>query len=205
MAGEVGHVVYGARMATFLGDKVEHVSFWVGTLFPDIRHLGVTSRKRSHESDLSLSGLVGENDFATGMKVHAWIDETRTKFLESANMKEELPWHPFVPHALKLVEDELLYDRYDDWNLIFRALNRVYEEELRLVNDEQRIVKWHGILQEYFKEKPNARSRLQLSHDIGLSETSAEEINLVVDELKSEPKTEQLIDKFILHLEGLLD
>jgi len=60
-------------------------------------------------------------------------------------------------------------------------------------------------LQDYLKEKPSARSRLQLSHDIGLSEASAEEINRIVDELKSEPKTEQLIDKFVLHLEGLLE
>jgi hypothetical protein len=98
-----------------------------------------------------------------------------------------------------------LYDKYDDWNLIYRALNRVYEDELKLVNDEERVIKWHSILQEYFREKPSARSRLQLSHDIGLSEASAEEINRIVDSLKSEPKTEQLIDKFLVHLEGLLD
>ena len=128
MAGEVGHVVYATRMATFLGEKVQQASFWAGTLFPDIRHLGVASRKTTHEGNLSLSNLVGDNDFITGMRVHSWIDDVRIKYLHEENIKEELPWHPFVTHALKLVEDEFLYDRYDDWNLINRALSRVYDE-----------------------------------------------------------------------------
>jgi hypothetical protein len=204
MAGEVGHVVYAARLVTFLGEKVGSVGFWTGTLFPDIRHLGITSRRQTHTGDLSLDKLVGENDFETGMRVHAWIDETRNKFLEQSNMKELLPWHPFVPHALKLVEDEWLYEHFDDWNLIHRALNKVYEDEIQLVQSKDHIIRWHEILQSYFKKKPDNGSRYKLSMDIGLSKASAEEINSIVDKLKEEPKTKQLTDKFIYYLEDIL-
>jgi len=204
MAGEVGHVVYGARVAAYLGDKVTSPAYWAGNLFPDIRHLGVTSRKRTHESNLSVEGLVGDSDFLTGMRVHAWVDETRVRFLDGAHMKEELPWHPFVPHALKLLEDEVLYDRFDDWNLIERALNKVYDEELKLVHSEEHIVKWHGVLQKYMKQPPTDESRFQLTKDIGLSDASAEEINMVVNHLKKVPQAEQLIERFIVHLEGSL-
>lgn len=205
MAGEVGHVVYAARVATFLGEKVGSVSFWAGTLLPDIKHLGIKSRQSTHPEDVSLDKLVGKNDFETGMRVHAWIDETRNKFLEQSNIKEILPWHPFVPHALKLLEDEWLYDRFDDWNLIHRSLNKVYEEEIQLIQSKKHIIKWHDILQTYFKEKPNNASRYQLSVDIGLSKASAEEVNSIVETLKKEPKTKRLTDQLIYHLEGLLE
>ena len=204
MAGEVGHVVYAARMATFLGEKVNSVAFWAGTLLPDIRHLGITSRQSTHHANLSLDALVGKNDFETGMRVHAWIDETRNVFLERSNIKEELPWHPFVPHALKLVEDEWLYDSFNDWNLIHSALNKIYEEEMQLIQSKEHIVRWHDILQNYFKKKPDDASRYRLSLDIGLSEASAEEINLIVNKLKGTSRTKHLMDKFIYHLENLL-
>ena len=204
MAGEIGHVVYGARMLSYLDDKVQNPAYWVGTLFPDIRHTGVVSRHRTHPTDVTLDSLVGPDDFATGMRVHAWIDATREKFLREANIKESLPWHPFVPHALKLVEDELLYDRYDDWNLIHRVLSKVWEEEVRLMNDSQRIGEWHRVLQDYFKKKPDDASREQLSIGIGLSKNSASEINSVVNMLEKDGRAEKLVERFLEHLERLL-
>jgi len=204
MAGEVAHVVYGARVASFLGDKVDSVAYWAGTLFPDIRHLGVASRRTTHSADVALENLAGKSDFETGMRVHAWIDKTRITFLEQANMKEELPWHPFVPHALKLLEDERLYGRYDDWNLIHRALNQVYEEELQLVHTEEQIVRWHTILQDYFRKKPDDASRYRLTVNIGISEASAKEINSIVERLRGVSAAKRLMDDFVYYLEDLL-
>lgn len=198
-------MVCGARTLAYLDDRVSSPSFWAGTLFPDIRHLGIVSRRHTHADDVSLETLVGSGDFETGMRVHAWIDATRDQFLREANIKESLPWHPFVPHALKLVEDEYLYNRFDDWNLIHRALNKVYDEELAYIHSLQHITTWHGILQDYFKQAPTDESRYELSLAIGLSKNSAEEINSVVKLLHSDARTEKLIERFIQHLELLLE
>ncbi len=204
MAGEISHVVYGARTLERLGDKVKGSSFWAGTLFPDVRHLGIVSRRRTHPSDVSLDTLSGDNDFETGIRTHAWVDATRNKFLEEANIKESLQWHPFVPHALKLLEDELLYERFDDWNLIERVLNKVHDQELKYVNSLQHITKWHALLSAYFKQKPDDDSRFKLSIAIGLSEHSAEELNSVVTMLKSDNKATDLINRLVHHFEFLL-
>lgn len=204
MAGEIAHVVYGARTLEYLDDKVKVPSFWVGTLFPDVRHLGIVSRRRTHPSDVSLDTLVGDDDFETGVRVHAWIDATRNKFLEEANIKESLQWHPFVPHALKLLEDELLYERFDDWNLIERVLNKVHDQELKYVNSLQYITKWHDLLRTYFKKIPNDDSRFKLSIAIGLSEHSAEEVNSVVTMLKADNRATVLIERLVHHFEFLL-
>jgi hypothetical protein len=204
MAGEVGHVVYAARLLTFLGDKVQDPSYWIGTLFPDIRHLGVITRQRTHLTDVTLQSLVGKNDFHTGMRVHAWVDATREQYLRDQNVKETLPWHPFVPHALKLVEDEILYDTFDDWNLIHRVLNTVHDEELHYVHSKEHIQQWHTTLQAYLREKPTDKTRKELALGIGLSENSADELNNVTQTLKSDKKTITLLHNFLEHLERLL-
>lgn len=204
MAGEIGHVVYAARMLTYLGKRVKDPTYWIGTLFPDIRHLGIVSRHRTHPDNVSLSTLVGKNDFHTGMRVHSWIDATREHFLHDQHMKEYLPWHPFVPHALKLVEDEMLYSHFDDWDLIHRLLNKVDPEELYYVESPTPLQKWHTILQHYFRSAPSDASRLELSQAIGLSETSGQELNNVVTLLQQDTRTHSLLEGFLQHLEQLL-
>jgi len=204
MAGEVAHVVYGARVLAFLGEKVKTPLFWVGTLFPDIKNLGAALKKHTHPDGVTLGSLAGENDFETGARVHAWIDHTRELFLSNQRMKERLRWHPFVPHSLKLLEDEILYDRFDDWEIIFRALNRVRDEELKIVSSRDQVRRWHDILQEYLAEKPSDESRYKLSLAIGLSENSAQEVNSVVASLRTDGEAVKLIDEFVRHLEILL-
>lgn len=205
MAGEIGHVIYAARLLPWLDDKVRDASFWSGTLFPDIRHLGVVSRYRTHPANIGLNSLLGQDDFHTGMRIHAWIDSTREQFLRAKNIKESLPWHIFVPHALKLAEDELLYDRFEDWNLIHRALNKVIDQELYYVHSSEVINRWHTTLQNYFAHKPNDASRSELSHAIGLSSASTAELNNVVHMLLDNKKTMTILGEFHDHLESLLD
>jgi hypothetical protein len=204
MAGEIGHVVWAARVLIYLHDKTTTLPFWAGTLFPDIRHFGVVSRRRTHADNVSLESLAGSDDFESGMRVHAWIDATRDAFLRKVSIKEALPWHPFVPHALKLVEDEILYDRFDDWNLIHRALGRIYDDELAYVSSRKRIAEWHTALQDYFQERPTPASRRDLSLAIGLSEISAEELNNVVALLQQDARTAKVIDRTVRHFDLIL-
>lgn len=204
MAGEVGHIVYGARMIHYLDGKVQDPSYWAGTLFPDIRHFGIVSRKRTHADDITLHSLVGKTSFDTGMRVHAWIDATRERYLRDKHVKEVLPWHPFVPHALKLVEDEMLYDLFSDWNLIKRVLGKIYDEELEFVVSREEIQHWHKILLDYFKHKPDDDARTALSIGIGLSEHSAREVNAVVKTLQESKKAQEIITNFLHYLEDIL-
>ncbi len=204
MAGEVAHIVYAARVRVHLKDQVKNHLYWIGTLFPDIRHLGIVSRHRTHAATVALNTLVGQDDFETGTRVHAWVDATRQRFLDEANIKELLPWHPFVPHALKLLEDELLYSSFDDWDFIGRLLNKVYDEELHFVSAPERVQVWHGVLKDYFESAPTDLSRYKLSLAIGLTEQSAEEMNNVVKTLRAQKEVQPLIERFLHHLEYLL-
>lgn len=197
-------MVYGARLLTYLGDKISDARYWAGTLFPDIRHLGLVSRHRTHAQAVGLQNIIGKNDFETGMRAHAWVDATRETYWREQNMKETLPWHPFVPHALKLLEDELVYDSFQDWDNVRQTLDQIYEEELYYVDSKEHVRRWHDILQRYLAKRPDVDSRKRISTDIGLSENSAEEISLVVEKLRGDARTKQLIEQFQVHLEQLL-
>ncbi len=204
MAGEVGHVVYAARLLTHLGTAVTTPAYWLGTLFPDIRHLGVVSRQRTHTKESTLQTLLGQNDFQTGMRVHAWIDRTREQFLNNHHIKEQLPWHPFVPFALNLLEDELLYDHFDDWNLIVKTLATTNPEEQHYCNSLPTIQTWHTLLQDYLQRKPTDASRRELIHAIGLSDMAAQECNTVITQLKKDARAEALLQQFWQYLEDIL-
>lgn len=204
MAGEIGHVVYAARLLTYLQGRVRDPLYWVGTLFPDIRHLGIISRRRTHPSGVSLSSLVASTDFHTGLRVHAWIDATREKFFRDQHMKEHLPWHPFVPFCLNLLEDELLYAHFEDWNLLQRLLNEVHTDELHFINERVFIERWHTVLQSYFKEAPSSASRKALTHGIGLSPRAAEESEHVLQLLHEDGRAKKMLEQFWQYLEDLL-
>lgn len=204
MAGEIGHVVYAARLLTFLGPRVRDPLYWVGTLFPDIRHLGIVSRRRTHPSNVGLSSLPASSDFFTGLRVHAWIDATREKFFQEQHIKEQLPWHPFVPFCLNLLEDRLLYSYFDDWNLIHRLLNDVHHEELEFVNERSFIERWHTIIQKYVQEAPSNASRSTLMRGIGLSSRAAAESEHVLNLLEADGRAQKLLEKFWGHVEDIL-
>lgn len=204
MAGEISHVVYAARVLTHLGSTVSRDDYWSGTLFPDIRHLGVISRHRTHPKDITLSTLAGDNDWQTGARVHAWVDSTRQHYLDEANIKESLPWHPFVPHALKLVEDEWIYKEFTDWDVVRRSLGKVHSDALELVPSKEHIKQWYGILQDYIASTPTDTTRKNLALGIGLSESSATEINMIVDRLKKAPATRELVEGCWHHIDTLL-
>lgn len=204
MAGEISHVVYAARVLTHLGDTVSDPVYWAGTLFPNIRHMGAPSRHRTHPERVTLSSLKGKTDFITGMRVHTWIDATRETYLVQENIKELLPWHPGTLYALALIEDEMLYDAFDDWALIRRVLMKVHEDEFSYVSSAQLIRAWHSALQQYLQAKPSDASRHHLLQALGLSAGGADEMNEAVRRLKQDKKTTQVINGFWEYLERLL-
>lgn len=204
MASEISHVVYAARLLTYLGKSVKDPAYWAGTLFPNIRHLNIHSRHFTHPRSVGLSSLPGKNDFLTGMRVHAWVDATQGHYLDKEQSKETLPWHPLVSHAFKLLEDEILYEKFDDWELIRRVLMKIREDELFYVDSRLAIQKWHGALQDYMREKPSDNSRFVFLETLGMNSGVVEEINTLIGRLKTDPRAMDVLSGFWQHLEHLL-
>lgn len=204
MAGEIGHIVYGARVLTWLGDKVTSRRYWVGTLFPNIRLLNVAVRHQTHPVGVTQSSLIGENDFMTGVRVHAWVDETCEYYIKQCQVGDQLSWHPLIRLALKLLDDELLYDYYEDWDVITQALGLIDKEEMHYLNNKQKLMRWHELLIHYLADKPTDKSRLSLIRGIGASQAVADETNGILAHLRNDEYVINLLHGMWRQMDHLL-
>ncbi len=204
MAGEIAHVIYAARLLTHVGDAVSHPSYWVGTLFPDIYRIGRTSRFPTHPRPVGLSTIVGNNDFITGLRVHSWVDETRELYFREHAVFEKLPWHPLLPFAFELFEDEILYPYYEDWKVILRILSSVHPEEERLIHNRPHIQAWHALLSNYFREKPSDESRREYMEKLQIPSETAKEINNILSALRTTSDAKKILMNCIQSIEHIL-
>lgn len=204
MTGPIGHIVYAARLLTFLDSQVHDPVYWLGAVFPDIRQTGAGIRHRPHVTGVTLKTIMGRNDFQTGRRVHSWIATTRQQWLEDALARATLPWHPLLPYALGFIEDSLLYDHFDDWNLIRRLLTRIHDEELHYVASRSAVQRWHTGLQHYFQASPTDDSRHAWMEHLGLSRALATEVTRLIQTLAQDKRITALLDRFIRHFEQLL-
>lgn len=204
MSSEISHIIYSARVLTNISGQVKDPLYWVGTLMPNMRRLGVKSRFFLHPDNVSLYSLLGQDDFSTGMRVHSWVDATFGHYWEAHHLDDKLPWSPLTRAAFKLMEDEELYDHFDDWNLIHRLLNRVHDEEAKLVSDRKAIEKWHSLLQGYVYARPDNLSRRKFLTGMGISRKLADEINAEVARLYKNNEAQEAMRGMWRNAEDLL-
>ena len=204
MAGEIAHIVYAARLLTVLKSRVSHHSYWIGTVFPDIYRIAPTQRYPTHPKHVRLSALVGSNDFITGMRAHAWIDETYDHYIKEHRVYERLPWHPLNPLALELFQDEMLYAAFEDWGIVRRALGTAHPDELKIIHDEPLIQTWHTMLENYFRAAPSDTSRAALLEAHGVSSELTGEINQIVHALRNTNTAKEILNGYIGELEHML-
>ncbi len=81
MAAPITHIVLTQKIFDKYFRRLDHQLFFIGTLLPDIRYLGVIDRKETHYKNLSIKDLNGEKSFLAGLKFHSILDEVREKFI----------------------------------------------------------------------------------------------------------------------------
>ncbi len=204
MAGEIAHIVYAARLLTVLQDRISNNSYWIGTIFPDIYRIAPLHRYPTHPQRVRLGALVGNDDFLTGMRVHAWIDETHEHYMKEHRVYERLPWHPLLPIALEFFEDEMLYNTYEDWGIVRRALTTIHPHETKIIHEEPIVRAWHAMIEHYFRTDPSDTSRAAFLDAHGISETAAHEVNIMVATLNSTARAKAIINGYIGELEHIL-
>jgi hypothetical protein len=158
-AAPIFHVYIAEKWLEVFGecDESEKKAFIIGTLFPDIRYLGVIRREETHETGIGIDDILKTTDpFQRGMRLHAFVDETRARLLEESgimSLLHEVPDEHRVTF-LKFLEDEVLYS-VSDWAHIrdyLGSFNADPEIDYRVSNSS--LNKWHGILENYFSQGP---------------------------------------------------
>lgn len=214
MASPITHIVLTEKIYDkFFKDKVRQ-EFFIGTSFPDIRYLGGISREETHRSGYSVKDLALENSFSAGFKFHALLDRKRHKFLlrnlkefgkEKILLESKLFLNPVLAdRALKLFEDEFLYNKIANWKEHISFLDKVLPFELEFGLEKEKIKKWHKAFQNYFSQKPNRASREEFLNTINFPQKNIEKVNKAVESLKRTSLAEKMANKLYNEFERII-
>lgn len=195
MASQVSHVVY-AKKYLDRHPAMNADLFLLGTLFPDIRRVtDELKRKDTHvlyeELNLKFEGITS---FEAGWKFHLWCDMRREEILNKYNFYK-LPYAADHDIPSKLLEDELVYEKYNNWEKLRLILNNPPEIKTGLNVSQETIEYWYAILAKYFEKKPDDKTmKAFLFKQINLREQAEELIDLTI-KLRNNSKVVEILFK----------
>lgn len=204
MAAPITHIALTQKIFDkFFGNRRKK-DFFVGTCFPDIRYPTNINRDKTHFEDITLNDLKQNNSFWAGLKFHSILDIVREKFIVKNNIYSFCPKSQFIAQSLKIVEDQIFYQRIKNWQEYIDYLNKILPEETKFGITKKDVQKWHELLQEYFANQPNKKSIENLIIGIGLSKKVADEINQNIKKIKNNNKVINIINNLYKNFDSLL-
>jgi hypothetical protein len=195
MAQQIAHVVYAQKYLENNPRKGGEF-FILGTLFPDIRRVAEKiSRKDTHlrfsKIDLDFSGM---ELFEAGWKFHLWCDMRREEILNKYGFYA-LRGTNLIEPGVKLMEDELVYDKLKNREKLIFFLNNPPLVKTDLDVSQETVERWYAILAKYLEKKPNDKTiRAFLSKQRGFGENIKEIID-GVGKLRENQKAVEILKK----------
>jgi len=79
MPNQITHIVLTSKVFDQTFVKFNKSEFYIGTIFPDIRYLGVIDRAKTHFADVTLDSVLGaKTSFLAGLLFHNLVDKIFT-------------------------------------------------------------------------------------------------------------------------------
>ncbi|HXW86140.1 MAG TPA: hypothetical protein VEK38_02235 [Candidatus Bathyarchaeia archaeon] len=158
MAGPVSHI-YCALAILLSGTlSIENPrDFIIGSLFPDIRYLGVIERSQTHKPHITWHDVqTASSDFDAGMKLHALVDVVREAYVVHHSLYDHFSsLLPYKSQFLKFFEDALLHNKVADWSTIIGYFDTILPEEQAFGIDDTALHLWHSLMQQYLAQQPD--------------------------------------------------
>jgi len=159
MASQVAHIIYAKKyFEKYPSAEIKKDLFFLGSIFPDIRRIDETiKRKDTHLRFAPLNlNFQGLDSFQAGWKFHLYCDMKRDEILRNAKFYEKISSHSDLPP--KLMEDELVYDDYENWEKLVALLNNPPEIKLDINASAESLHLWYAIVAHYFEKKPSEKT-----------------------------------------------
>lgn len=195
MASQVAHVVY-AKKYLEKHPAMNADLFLLGTLLPDIRRIAPEiKRSDTHHAfeklDLDFDNL---NPFEAGWKFHLWCDMRREEILNKYdfyNLSYTID-HDVPP---KLLEDELVYEKYKNWEKLRYILNNPPVLKTSLEVSHETNERWYAIIAKYFEKKPDEKTMKAFLFKQGSLRKRANELVDLVGKLRNNSKVVDILGK----------
>jgi hypothetical protein len=203
MANQITHIALAKNAQKLISHSTDK-DFMMGTVFPDIRYLGVIDRSKTHLHGTLEEVLKEKNNFLAGMKFHALVDHVREKYMIENGIYDFIPKSKLITQSLKCAEDVLYYEKVKNWPEIVSYFNEIKPEELEFGISKEDLARWHKILQNYFAVAPTNRTRAGLILGLGFSEDVVMEINALTNQILNDQNVVIVILEFWKHFDHLV-
>lgn len=170
--------------------------FFVGTCFPDIRYATDVSREETHFKDPNLEQIKKDGPFWAGLKFHSYLDQKWDQYMTKGKLFEQVPDLDQATRAVKLLQDQLLYDKVDDWSQYLKYLNRVVEDQAIFNLQKSEIIDWQKTLQRYFSNYPSESAISNFVIYLGFSNSEIARIVKLIREMKQNKEIIKIFDKY---------
>lgn len=197
MASQIAHIIYAQKyLEKHPMPNGDEDLFLLGCVFPDIRRIDESiKRKDTHlcyeNCDLNLEGLT---PFEKGWKFHLYCDMKREEILNKYDFYAIRGTLGFEGVANKLLEDEILYDTFNNWEKVVSFFNNPPQIDTGLPIKPEAMQFWYAINAKYFETKPTDKTMRILASKV-LSPEKAKEIVKEVDKLRKNEKVTELLLK----------
>jgi len=152
VAAPVGHIFCALALLNSGTIKVANPNvLFAGTLFPDIRLITSIERKATHqlkESNLSYVKKA-ESSFELGRRLHVFVDHRREEHMRKEGAYDLVENSPYSTQILKMVEDNILFDKLKNRFKTGTIFDVIYPEERAYKIDDHALSAWHQILKRY--------------------------------------------------------
>lgn len=176
MAAPITHIVLSEKVLKNFFPRTEKKKFFIGTSLPDIRYLGVVDRNATHFNKVKFPLIKDMDSFNKGLIFHSIIDSVREELLLSKDLYSIMPKSKYITQSIKLLEDQVLYNKIKNWSGICNYFKEILTEERNLGIDKESIRLWHNLLIDYYTSQPDENSLKAFVRGIRLESTIAEEI-----------------------------
>jgi hypothetical protein len=187
MASQITHVALAYRALPLLPAIKDLQPYIIGSIFPDMRYLGVVPREVTHDPSVMYSQVLNEHGaFKVGVLLHNLIDKIREGFVTDAGLYYHYPDRPATWTAMKLYEDEFYYPEVENWDTINRFLNDVYTQEMEYGISQDDAQHWHMGLQAYFSQPPTPESQAMYAEMLGTKPEFIDECLSLLNDMKND-------------------
>jgi len=197
MASQIAHIIYTKKYFDKYPSTINKDEFILGCVFPDMRRIDENiKRKDTHRHydplDLNFEGLTA---FEAGWKFHLYCDMKREEILNKYDFYSLPETESFWHLSAKLLEDEIVYDKYNNWEKLVHYFNRVPFTETGVNVSQETFSLWYAILAKYIEKKPDSSAmRIVLSKLSDLAE-KADDIVKSIDVLRKDKKVVEILGK----------
>jgi hypothetical protein len=187
VASQVAHIIYANEyLKKNSSARIDRGSFFLGCTFPDIRRIEPKiKRNETHPilEDLNLEIRYLES-FQAGWKYHLYCDMRREEILNDSGFYKISGTAELWGLPNKMLEDEVVYDFFKDWDAIVGYFNNAPVVETNIGVSRETFRVWYAMLAKYFENKPDSDS-----------------IRIFI---KKQPKLKSMADDIVSHVDKLI-